>query len=376
MSNSRRSSHSAHSHQTLSSTALENHLHALREKSNALSQTLTQKLATGQSGQNLLHIGPSLSTLPPDLYSLESNLTPLIKDVEVYDETCRTELSRIVQLGNKVRIAQRRSRQAKECAGMYHDLMAAEALLELDANVKLVHSYSQDLDHPQDQQEIMASLDMTRLDVSPHDDAIDTSTQDKAPKSSIQEKNILEHLSSLERTAHITLFLIQALKQSTDPSQISNSITGFSPNNKPNNSSTSGLPTLSLPLPQATEKSQLLMKLSPRIRKLERQVVASLVKRMEEILTEIGQQKEIELEMKQKEEDAAGEEKMNGESEHSINAGDSVFGRVSTQTQEQEVCIYIRYRYICFFSKFHLQMTHKDFLNSTNIIYFIMHPFV
>jgi hypothetical protein len=56
----------------LSTSALENKLRQLREESNQLNQELPKKLASSQSGQNLLHIGSSLSTLPPDLHSLSS----------------------------------------------------------------------------------------------------------------------------------------------------------------------------------------------------------------------------------------------------------------------------------------------------------------
>ena len=54
---------------SLSTVALDHKLRCLREISNQHSQALTQKLANSQSGQNLLHIGSSLSTLPPDLHS-------------------------------------------------------------------------------------------------------------------------------------------------------------------------------------------------------------------------------------------------------------------------------------------------------------------
>jgi len=316
---SRRDSHFLSS-QHLSTTTLENRLHILREKSNALSQTLTQKLATSQSGQNLLHIGPSLSTLPPDLHSLEQNLAPLIQDVEEYDLACRKELSRIVQLGNQVRLTQRRSKQASECADMYHDLMASEALLKMDMSVKTIHTQGS----RQTDQDLIASLDMTRLDVS-----FDKDGNDSDIHADIKEKNILEHLSSLERTAHITLYLIQELKRSTDPTYIQSTAVNEATTTASSLANLS-LPNLVDPLPQATEKAQLLMKLSPRIRKLESQVVSSLVKRMEGILIEIGQQKELQL--KEKEE---GEEKENHDAQGLSNSAG--FSSISYEIQEQEV---------------------------------------
>lgn len=117
----------------LSSAVLETRLRQLRDQSNGVSQSLTQKLASSQSGQNLLHIGPSLSTLPPDLHSLLNALKPLVADVEKYEEANRSELGRIVLAGNEIRATKRRVDNATECAEMYGDLVAAEGDVRRDA---------------------------------------------------------------------------------------------------------------------------------------------------------------------------------------------------------------------------------------------------
>jgi hypothetical protein len=122
---------------TLPSAVLETKLKQLRQDSAALSQSLTQKLANSQSGQNLLHIGPSLSTLPPDLSTLLTNLSPLLDDVTDYERANLAELTRIVDAGTAIRLAQRRADHASDCTDLLQDLMAAETNIKRDSDVRL-----------------------------------------------------------------------------------------------------------------------------------------------------------------------------------------------------------------------------------------------
>jgi hypothetical protein len=110
----------------LSTVALEQKLVTLRDQSNKLSQLLTQKLATSQSGQNLLHIGSSLSSLPPDLHSLLTNLHPVLSAAESTEKQYLTNLQKLVAAANEIRLEQRRMEHAMECAEIYEDLCAAE----------------------------------------------------------------------------------------------------------------------------------------------------------------------------------------------------------------------------------------------------------
>jgi hypothetical protein len=110
----------------LPTSALEAKLRTLREKSQRHSQALTQKLATSQSGQNLLHIGTSLSTLPPDLHSLLTQLHPLLSATEGMEKTFFEILQKLVACANDIRILQRRVENARDCFQLYEDLEASE----------------------------------------------------------------------------------------------------------------------------------------------------------------------------------------------------------------------------------------------------------
>lgn len=110
----------------LSTSALENKLRQLREESNQLNQELTQKLASSQSGQNLLHIGSSLSTLPPDLHSLLTQLHPVLSASELFEKQNLQDLQRLTDAATEIRTQQQRSLHAAECADLYADLAAAE----------------------------------------------------------------------------------------------------------------------------------------------------------------------------------------------------------------------------------------------------------
>ena len=117
----------------MSTSALESKLRDLREKSNKHGQVLTQKLASSQSGQNLLHIGTSLSTLPPDLHSLLTQLHPVLSSSEVTEKAYLQLLQKLVKCGNEIRVEQRKVVHARECADLYQDLLAAELVVKRDA---------------------------------------------------------------------------------------------------------------------------------------------------------------------------------------------------------------------------------------------------
>ena len=117
----------------LPTSALEAKLRTLREQSQKHSQALTQKLATSQSGQNLLHIGTSLSTLPPDLHSLLTQLHPLLSATEGTEKEFFELLQKLVACANDIRILQRRIDNARNCAQLYEDLEASERDVKRDA---------------------------------------------------------------------------------------------------------------------------------------------------------------------------------------------------------------------------------------------------
>ena len=117
-------------------SALEAKLRLLREKSNEHSQILTQKLASSQSGQNLLHIGTSLSSLPPDLHSLLTQLHPVLSAAEATEQQQLQKLQTLVQQANKIRSEQRRTAHAADCADLYQDLLAAERDVKRDAALR------------------------------------------------------------------------------------------------------------------------------------------------------------------------------------------------------------------------------------------------
>jgi predicted metalloendopeptidase len=117
----------------MSTSALESKLRDLKEKSNKHSQELTAKLASSQSGQNLLHIGTSLSTLPPDLHSLLTQLHPVLSASESTEKQYVQHLQKLVKCGNEIRMEQRRVEHAKECSSLYQDLVAAELVVKRDA---------------------------------------------------------------------------------------------------------------------------------------------------------------------------------------------------------------------------------------------------
>jgi ElaB/YqjD/DUF883 family membrane-anchored ribosome-binding protein len=120
----------------LSTTALEHKLQKLRDQAAQHSQILTQKLASSQSGQNLLHMGTSLTTLPPDLHNLLTQLHPVLAAAEQTEEEQRQALQRLVQVATQIRQQERRVQQAAACAVAYADLLAAEGAVQRDLDAR------------------------------------------------------------------------------------------------------------------------------------------------------------------------------------------------------------------------------------------------
>ena len=118
----------------MSNSALEAKARQLREQSNSHSQILTQKLASSQSGQNLLHMGTSLSTLPPDLHLLLQNLHPILSATELTEKQQMAQLEQVVLMRREILRQEKRCRQAEAAAELYQDLVAAEMTVRRDLN--------------------------------------------------------------------------------------------------------------------------------------------------------------------------------------------------------------------------------------------------
>lgn len=118
----------------LSSTGLENKGKQLRELAAQTSAVLTQKLASSQSGQNLLHMGSSLSTLPPVVHSLLQQLHPLLAAVEQTESDQVNAINELYEKALAIRQAQRRSQHAIDCSIAYQDLVAAEKVIQRDTH--------------------------------------------------------------------------------------------------------------------------------------------------------------------------------------------------------------------------------------------------
>lgn len=118
----------------------------------------------------------------------------------------------------------------------------------------------------------------------------------------------------MERAAHTTLHLVQELKSSTAEvtsltsvqhkedaaaGADNNNTAGGTAANNSQSSSASSLPNLRAPLPDDTDKAQFLMKLAPRIRRLEADTVKALTATLEEVLGQMKSRKEDEREQQQ-----------------------------------------------------------------------------
>ena len=215
---------------SLSTPLLNSKLNALQERSTTLSSTLTARLASSPSGQSLLHIGPSLSTLPTDLQSLLSSIEPILKQVAEYTHLNQQELSRIVSAGNSIKKEFRRNVNARECADLLKELTSVE---------NIVH-------------ESIKQGDVNGGDI-----------EDKW-----EADEELNHMASLERVAHTVLYLLHQLNTSSE--QVTETLSTKVAKK------TDDLPSLDLPLPQDTEMAQFMMNLAPNIRSLEQNLYKAL----------------------------------------------------------------------------------------------------
>ena len=116
----------------LNTSALESKLRQVREAAQEHSQVLTQKLASSPSGQNLLHIGTSLSTLPPDLHTLLTHMHPFVNVLEGFEQDQRKALTTLVEKATAIRQDQHRVLTAERAADLYADLTSAEACIQND----------------------------------------------------------------------------------------------------------------------------------------------------------------------------------------------------------------------------------------------------
>ena len=256
----------------LPTTALEAKLRTLREQSQKHSQALTQKLATSQSGQNLLHIGTSLSTLPPDLHSLLTQLHPLLSATEGNEKECFELLEKLVTFANDIRILQRRIDNAQDCAKLYEDLEASERDVKRDLQYRM-----NGMDNSIEEGGVLGTYWLSTMR---HVSRTCPWVPHKALLSPLDE---VDHVLSLERAAHTTLCLAQDLQTST--TQVSSSTSAPPPDS-------AALPSLRTPLDRDTERAQFLMRLAPRIRRLESDTITCLSARLESVLKQLQRRRE------------------------------------------------------------------------------------
>jgi len=306
----------------LATPNLESRLSLLRSQSTNLSSTLTQRLATSQSGQNLLHIGPSLQSLPPDLHSLLRNLRPILGEVEKYESLSRDELTRLVDKGNEIRGAVKKVREAGDCAMIYGDLCRSEEEVRSKggggggksglggtkgdrfgaANKSKKSSFGSDFKTPSKR----GSVDGSGLLSSEMEGGLDDWSDDATGGCADE----LDQIASLERAAHTTLHLVQELKSSTAEvatlTSMQHKEDAATDNNAGTANSSASLPNLRAALPDDTDKAQFLMKLAPRIRRLEADTVKALTTTLEDVLGQMKSRKEEEREHQQQEQEQGG----------------------------------------------------------------------
>eukprot|EP00584_Thalassiosira_punctigera_P007234 CAMPEP_0172538914 /NCGR_PEP_ID=MMETSP1067-20121228/10199_1 /TAXON_ID=265564 ORGANISM="Thalassiosira punctigera, Strain Tpunct2005C2" /NCGR_SAMPLE_ID=MMETSP1067 /ASSEMBLY_ACC=CAM_ASM_000444 /LENGTH=984 /DNA_ID=CAMNT_0013324507 /DNA_START=27 /DNA_END=2981 /DNA_ORIENTATION=- len=278
---------------TLTSTPyLQSRLVQLRNQSQELSSELTKKLATSRSGQSLLHIGPSLSTLPPDLSSLLDALSPLLKEVQSYEADNRRELERIVTRGREVRRTVRKRKFAVECAEIYGDLLGAEEVLRSDVGRRIQEDYG-------------VGSGRTRCKDGGGGAAggRGMATEDELDDLSDDEEDgdeELDHASSLERAAYTTLHLLQELQSSSEEVSAIAMMSGGAVDASNDSDNANILPSLNDVNADGgingvvMEKSRFLMKLAPRIRRLESDTAKCLAGRLESLLAKVRRLKEEE----------------------------------------------------------------------------------
>ena len=273
----------AHSLSNLSTPLLDSKLTTLKAQSSNLASTLTAKLASSPSGQSLLHIGPSLSTLPPDLQSLLSALEPMLTSIKEYETLNQNELMRIVTAGKLVEAECRRAVNAKECNDLWNDLVAAEGIVQNGFDKKV---------NSKPLQEHSGNINDHIDDVHVQHNHPNSATNNSMTSNTYTEEE-LNYMVSLERVAHTTLHLVHELQKSSEQvtstlvsTTNNDSMTASSSTITTSSSLSSRLPSMDTPLPQDTEKAQFMMKLAPRIRTLEKNIIQVITKELERILNQ------------------------------------------------------------------------------------------
>lgn len=260
----------------MSTATLESKLRKVREQSQKLSQLLTQKLASSQSGQNLLHIGTSLSTLPPDLHLLLTSLHPVLSAAEQAEKEQLQELRHVVDAAHQIRLAQRRAQHATECADLYADIVAAEQTIQREGELRQQQGFVSKDGHGEGDMESQLQ---------------GTGVNEGIPWLSDTIKSVfklgtffcteqLDHVASLERAAHSALCFMEELRSAT--STVSAVASGGV-----NSGSDKALPTLRKQLEPDTERAQFVLKLAPRIRRLEADTTRCLGYRLETVLKQL-----------------------------------------------------------------------------------------
>ena len=85
----------------------------------------------------MLHIGPSLSTLPPDLSSLADAITPFSDDVANYEARNVEECERLTAQYRTIDTLLIRTKYARECSTLYDELIVAERIVIADVEQRM-----------------------------------------------------------------------------------------------------------------------------------------------------------------------------------------------------------------------------------------------
>lgn len=306
----------------LSNSALEAKAKQLQVESAKLSAALTLKLATSQSGQNLLHMGTSLSSLPPDLHALLQNLhSPLLQHTEGYEAAVAALLERVVAADRGMRHQRARGRAAAMAADAYQDLVAAERTVQSDVLQRRYGtttftttttatarpdpnnaSSAQGGGDSGDDEEpdgtswsVVAALTaarprkLVRWNITCYVERRDSRFQ--LCLVSHTHTDELDHAAALERAAVVTVLLMQELQAA-------------------NQALTTSLAVMHQ---QDTEHEQFLVKLAPRIRRLETDVAQCLSQRMELVLKQLEQLHRNHQQQQQQQQAAAPPENSNSD---------------------------------------------------------------
>jgi hypothetical protein len=271
----------------MSTTALEQRLRKLRNESNAHSQLLTQKLAESQSGQNLLHMSTRLSTLPPLLHSLVQNLHPALAAAEGLESSSVEKLQKIRRQLTDIRVEQRRSEAAAECADLCRDVLSAERILQQIRQKKQQERLT----------EPSRPLSSAKITEDPEDENDDgggdlervahlchyMNEQVQRSSTVLSTSMATSHSSGVNNSSKIS-----STYQSSEPlpeilSDLKNQSKSSGGNSTINNSSGGWSD-----LPPDTERARFVLLLAPRIRRIEGELVRLLNYRLEQALVALA----------------------------------------------------------------------------------------